>query len=80
MNLITNIENVDEVEKKSSKMVQSVNTTSFNLHCGGDMNNKGEGNYMKIINSLEFEKDKLNNLISQHEMANIKMYIKLNEG
>jgi len=34
---------------------------------------------MKIINHLEGEKDKLNNLISQHEMANIKMYIKLNE-
>jgi hypothetical protein len=54
VNLITNIENVEEVEKKSTKMVQSVNTTSFNLNCGADMNNRGEGNYMKIINSLEF--------------------------
>ena len=36
--------------------------------------------YMKKITNLESEKVQLESLISQHERANIKMYIKLNEG
>ena len=54
-------------------MLQSVETTAF------DLGDKGE-DYMRIISSLEMEKKKLNSLISQHEMANIKMFIKINEG
>ena len=35
---------------------------------------------MKKISDLELEKTQLESLVSQHERANIKMYIKLNEG
>lgn len=58
----------------------SVRTTAFN-GSPVDTATAGRGDdYVKIINSLELEKEKLNSLISQHEMANIKMFIKINEG
>ena len=35
---------------------------------------------MKVINQLESQRDKLKGLVSEHEMANIKLFVKINDG
>ena len=44
------------------------------------MTNNNKHEYEKKIENLHGEKQMLENLISQHERANIKMYIQINEG
>lgn len=62
-------------------MNHSVKTTSFNIYNSQILKKSKEPqSYARIITNLEQEKEKLNSLISQHEMANIKLYIKMNEG
>lgn len=56
----------------------SVKTTSFNMYQSQVLPSSSP--FVKRINGLEVEREKLHSLISQHEMANIKMYVKLNEG
>ena len=65
-----------EERDRRSKLNLSVKTTSFNMF-GSEILAPSDS-FAKRINGLEEEKHKLSNLVSQHEMANIKMFVKIN--
>jgi len=79
--LILSIEEEELRQRRETKLRSSINTTKFSICQSEALKRKSnEEEYLKKINSLEFEKEKLHSLISQHELANIKMFIKINEG
>ena len=51
-------------------------------HSGITLSHRSEDNNdtMKVISDLEDKNEKLTSLLSQHETANIKMFIEMNEG